>query len=123
VSRDDEHAHQVALFAWAESVRRQYPDLRWMHSVPNGGVRSPRTAGRMKAEGVRRGVVDVFLDVPKGGYHGLRIELKRPKGGSLTTEQREWIDGYRERGYRAEVCRGWDAARELIVEYLTEPHA
>lgn len=114
----DEHAHQVALFAWADAVRRQHPELRWLHSVPNGGARSARTAGRLKAEGVRRGVPDVLLDVPRGGFHGLRIELKKPGRYSVTPEQREWIAGYIERGYRAEVCVGWIAARDLIVEYL-----
>lgn len=122
MSRDLEHKHQVALFTWAENVRQQYPDLRWLFAVPNGGLRTERTAGRLKAEGVRKGVPDIFLDVARGGYHGLRIELKAP-GGRVQPSQREWLDGYVERGYMAAVCVGWLAARELIVEYLTEPHA
>ena len=117
-ARDDEHAHQVALFQWADAVRPMYPDLRWMFAVPNGGARSPRTAGRLKAEGVRRGVPDVLLDVPRGQWHGLRIELKRPGKHSTSAVQREWIEAYRERGYVAEVCVGWIAARDLIVRYL-----
>ena len=117
---DDEHAHQVALFQWADNVRRQFPELRWLFAVPNGGQRSARTAARLKAEGVRRGVPDVLLDVPRAGYHGLRIELKKPGRHSVSSEQREWIAGYQERGYRAEVCIGWIAARALIVEYLTQ---
>jgi hypothetical protein len=118
MTQGDEHAHQVALFQWADNVRRQHPELRWLHAVPNGGKRSPKTAARLKAEGVRRGVPDVLLDVPRAGYHGLRIELKRPGRYSVTPEQREWLAGYVERGYRAEVCVGWIAARDLIVEYL-----
>jgi hypothetical protein len=120
VTGGDEHAHQVALFQWADNVRRQFPELRWLFAVPNGGQRSARTAARLKAEGVRRGVPDVLLDVPRAGYHGLRIELKKPGRHSVSLEQREWIAGYQERGYRAEVCVGWIAARDLIVEYLTQ---
>lgn len=120
MSRDLEHRHQVALMTWAENVRRQYPELAWLHAVPNGGHRSKAAAGRLKAEGVRAGVPDLFLDVARGDWHGLRIELKA-EGGRVTREQRVWIDAYRERGYRAEVCVGWLAARDLIVEYLGGP--
>ena len=115
----DEHAHQVALFAWADNVRRQYPELALLFAVPNGGQRSPRTAARLKAEGVRAGVPDVCLPVPRGGMHGLFIELKRPGLHSVSPVQREWIETLSAYGYRAEVAVGWDAARELIVEYLS----
>lgn len=115
----DEHAHQVALFAWRDRVLRQYPELAAMFAVPNGGMRSARTAARLKAEGVRAGVPDILVDVARGGYHGLRIELKRPGRHKVRPAQREWIELLREHGYRAEVVVGWDAARELIVEYLS----
>lgn len=117
--RDDEHAHQVALFAWAKRAMRQYPQLRWLAAIPNGGARAARTAGRLAAEGVRRGVPDMVLAWPAGGYHGLWIELKRPGRHSVSAEQREWIEHLASVGYRAEIVAGWDAARELIVDYLT----
>jgi len=117
--RDLEHEHQVALFAWAKRAQRTMPELRWLHSTLNGmPARSARSANRQAAAGNRKGVPDVFLDVARGGYHGLRIELKRPGPHSTSREQREWIAGYNARGYKAAVCVGWDAARELIVEYL-----
>lgn len=119
MAADTERAHQVALFQWANTVRRQHPELKWLHGTMNGmAARSAVTAALAVAQGNRRGVPDVFLDVPRGGFHGLRIELKKPGRHSVTPEQREWIAGYVERGYRAEVCVGWIAARDLIVEYL-----
>lgn len=118
VTGGDEHAHQVALFAWRDRVLRQYPELAMLYAIPNGGHRSPRTAARLKSEGVRAGVPDVALDVPRGNWHGLRIELKRPGLHSVSPAQRKWIAALRQYGYRAEVCVGWDAARELIVTYL-----
>ena len=117
---DDEHAHQVALFSWADNMRRKYPELAYMFAIPNGGVRAARTAARLKAEGVRRGVPDVHLPVPRGGHHGLWIELKRPGRHAVTKEQKAWIAGLAAMGHRAEICVGWDAARELIVEYLEQ---
>jgi hypothetical protein len=39
-------------------------------------------------------------------------------GGYPSREQREWIAALRAQGYRAEVCRGWAAAWDVIREYL-----
>lgn len=116
--RDDEHAHQVALFAWRDRVLRQYPELALLFAIPNGGARSPRTAARLKAEGTRAGVPDICLPVPRGDWHGLWIELKRPGRHAVSPVQREWLAALGAYGYRAEVAVGWDAARDVIVDYL-----
>lgn len=82
------------------------------------------------AEGLRSGVPDIFLDVARGGYHGLRIELKVPeirnaKGtidkrkGVVAPEQQRWIDHYASAGYLARVAYGWLEAKEIIEEYLS----
>ena len=68
--------------------------------------------------GVRAGVPDVCLPVPRGKYHGLYIEMKRADGGRLRPDQEGWLEALREQGYRAEVCHGFDAARLVITEYL-----
>ena len=118
--QDSEHQHQVALFAWADlpSIRALYPDLDLLFAVPNGGYRRKATGGRLKAEGVRRGVADIFLDVARCGHHGLRIELKA-KGGSTSQEQRAWIARWTMHGYQAVVSFGWEDARREIIEYIT----
>jgi len=38
--------------------------------------------------------------------------------GSIRKEQREWIAYLTEVGYRAVVCRGWEQARDEIINYL-----
>lgn len=115
-----EDEEQMALFTWANhmAVTGKYPELIWLYHVPNGGSRGPGEAGRFKAMGVKPGVPDVALDEPRGGFHGLRIEMKRRQGGRVSPAQREWIDHYNQIGYRAVVCYGWDEAREAIEEYL-----
>ncbi len=116
--RSPEHLEQVALMQWAKLSEGRYPELRLLHAVPNGGHRHLAVAAAMKAEGVKAGVPDLDLPVARGPWHGLRIELKA-RGGTLTAAQREWIDALRAEGYRAEVCVGWEAAKNLIVDYLT----
>jgi hypothetical protein len=117
VVRTSEHVEQVTLMRWAALHERRWPALRLLHAVPNGGHRFKAVAVAMKAEGVKRGVPDLDLPVARGPWHGLRIELKA-KGGRLTREQATWIKLFRAAGYRAEVCTGWEAARDLILEYL-----
>ena len=38
----------------------------------------------------------------------------------MSREQEEMIKALRAQGYRAEVCRGWDEARETIQRYLED---
>ncbi len=116
-----EHAEQVALFCWAAtpSVRELYPELRWMFAIPNGGLRDKVTAGKMKAEGVRSGVSDIFLPMPKQLLCGLFIEMKVAPN-KPTKEQIEFMDAMRERGYMCSVCYSWQEARDVLVSYLTD---
>ena len=124
-----ESGHQKAIFIWAAWHQAKYPDLRWLHSTQGGAKMTPATAGKMKAEGMKPGVPDIFLDVPRGGYHGLRIELKAPemrneKGtivkrkGVTMVEQTEWLAHYTKSGYMAVLCYGWADAVQVIEEYL-----
>jgi hypothetical protein len=114
-----EHAHQVALFMWASQNREKYPELEWMFAIPNGGLRDKIVAARMKAEGVRAGVSDIFLPAARGRYHGLFIEMKAP--GKLSGEsdkQKQFGAHVSEQGYYYRCLDNWDDARELICWYL-----
>lgn len=113
-----EESEQTALFSWAAYEAGRWPELRLMLHIPNGGYRSKAEAGRFRAAGVKGGVPDILLPVARGGFHGLWIELKRKEGGRVSAGQRGWICELRAQGYRAEVCCGWDAARQVILEYL-----
>lgn len=113
-----EHVEQVALVGWFDM---QYPALRGrLAAVPNGGARHKAVAGKLKAEGVRKGYPDLQLLMPRGGYHGLIIELKRAKGGRVEPEQADWLEWLAGQGYMAVVCKGADQARETIKRYLGE---
>jgi len=72
----------------------------------------------MLAEGLKKGVPDLCLPVARGKHHGLYIELKKPKGSRLSTDQEMWISALQKQGYRAQVCYGWREARDTILSYL-----
>ena len=114
-----EAIEQEALFRWAAWMEPKLPELRLLFHVPNGGSRDKREAARLKAQGVKPGVPDLFLPVARNGYHGLWIELKAGRG-KPSANQCQWIGDLNEQGYRAVVCWGWEAASEVIENYLKE---
>ncbi|UJX41715.1 VRR-NUC domain-containing protein [Desulfovibrio sp. JY] len=116
-AKRSEHEEQALVIARAEALAPSVPALRMLFAIPNGGKRARKTAGELKAEGVKAGVSDLFLSVACGGYHGLYVEMKA-QGGRASDAQKEWIEAARGHGYRAEVCVGADAAWDIICEYL-----
>ena len=107
-----EAQEQAVVVEWAKMRR-----LPLFH-IPNGGSRDVREARNLKLQGVRAGVPDLFLPMASQGYHGLFIEMKRERGGTVTQAQREWLDLLERNGYRAAVCRGAQAAISEIRGYL-----
>lgn len=113
-----EEQEQAAIFEWVQLMTPQYPELDLLFHVPNGGLRSKPEAVRMKKTGVKPGVPDLCLPVPRGESHGLFIELKRKHGGKVSPDQKAWIEALTDQGYYAEVCRGAEEACDLITAYL-----
>lgn len=115
--KHSEHDEQVALFKWAAHMSALHPELGLLFAIPNGGKRDKLIALQMQREGVKPGVPDVCLPVPRKGWHGLFIELKF--GANRPTEyQLEWLERLAEQGYLAVVCYGWAEATEVIQDYL-----
>jgi hypothetical protein len=80
----------------------------------NGGKRDLMTAMKLKRMGVSAGFPDIFIPVPKGGYHGLFIELKRIEGGVVSSNQLLWINRLRSYGYYVKVCEGAEIAKKYV---------
>ena len=117
---NQEHYIQSACVRWANSHTHVYPVLQWLHAIPNGGQRHIAVAMKLKAEGVKKGVFDLFLPYPVGRYHGLYIEVKSEKG-TLTDEQKEFklfAEGW---GYAVAVIRSPQEFVDVMVKYLGQP--
>jgi len=108
-----EHAQQAALFCWAAA----YPELKWMFAIPNGGTRDRITAGKLKAEGVKAGVADIFLPVGKENSNGLWIEMKNAIG-KPSDKQVEFQKDMVRAGYAHVICHSWEEGRDAIVTYM-----
>lgn len=114
---EPEHREAVALMEWCRLHEARYPELRLIYAIPNGGIRQRGMAGKMKAEGVKRGVPDYHLPVARGPFHSLYIELKA-RGGRLTPEQKEWAQALADQGNKWVCAAGWTSAVYFIEEYL-----
>lgn len=112
-----EEREQAALFQWAKMAEGQYPELRWLFHVPNGGHRHKAVAVKLQALGVKPGVSDVLLLVPRGGFHGLAIELKAGKN-KTTDNQDEFLDFCARQGYCIGTFWDWEKAKDFILTYL-----
>jgi len=115
-----EHDEQVALFTWAGLVSKKYPELKMLFAIPNGSLRHIAVARKLKSEGVKSGIPDIFFAVARGEFHGMFIEMKYGKN-KTTTQQNEWIETLTEQGYLCIVCYSWTDAQWAIEQYLAIP--
>lgn len=117
-----EGEEQQKLFRWASIASNllHYEGLELLFHVPNEGKRTPSYGGKLKAEGLKRGVADVCLPVPRGDYHGLFFEMKYDKN-KLTEEQERFLKGVKAQGYATWVCYSANEAIELIQKYYKLP--
>lgn len=113
-----EDTEQMAVIQWATLRQQAYPELKWLHHCPNGGSRNKLEAIKFKQLGVKAGVADLHLPVPKGGYHGLYIEMKYGKN-KLQKSQVEFLRDMAAAGHYVATCYSAEDAIEVLQEYLT----
>lgn len=114
MSESDE---QIKAIQWAKRQRKDHPEIRWLHHIPNGGKRGIRTAMKLKLEGVEAGVHDLFLPVARWKKHGLYIEVKYGKG-KLTDLQKEFKAFLIEQGYATATCYTGEEIIKVLKKYL-----
>ncbi|MFJ1470205.1 hypothetical protein [Massilia orientalis] len=111
---------QISCFEWIELMRPAHPILEWVIHVPNGGKRPRGAAGKLKAMGVKPGVLDVLLPLPYNGWSGLAIEMK--VGKNTTTEQQDdWLQVMGASGYYTAVCYNLEEFMAHVNRFLVAP--
>ena len=116
-----EEVEQVTLAQFLDLMFRD----QWFH-VPNGGMRPSSFDGdgkrfsveakKMKDQGVKKGVPDVFILRPVKGVPGVVVELKRRKGGVVSDDQKKWIKTLSEFGWITFIAHGSDSAIQFVRE-------
>ena len=98
----------------------QYPvfaEEGMLFHIPNEGIRLGRMGARMKREGIVRGVADLCLCIPRGKFHALYIEMKKP-GNYQTPDQKTWQKNAEKYGNCYVVCKSLDEFRDAVKNYL-----
>ena len=112
-----EQAEHINIVNW---FNYEFPELSEdLHHFANERKCSIQQGRTLKRMGVKKGVADFFLAFPIGDYSGLWIELKVGKG-KLSIEQSKFLFRKNERGYLSIAVWGFEAAKEVILNYLKE---
>ena len=107
-----EREEQIRFVTWVKKLGYR------VSASANGGSRYLLEAMNFKRMGVSKGFPDIEIPLPKGGFHGFYLEMKRLKGGKLSDEQIEWINYLNEQGYYAVIANGCEEAQKMFLTYL-----
>lgn len=122
MNRHIEHDEQAAFVQWCLLNAHRVPELALIFSIPNGAMLGGGRIGAiranyLKAEGLKSGVCDLFLPYPRGGFHGMFIEMKASKG-KLSPAQKQFIKDVEKLEYFTTVCYSADEAIEQTEYYI-----
>ena len=96
---------------------RLHPLLkRLVLHFPNEGHRTVRFGKLLKDMGMRAGVSDLFIAMPRHEFNGAWIELKS-SNGILSAAQKEFLKDMSQQNYFTAVCRSIDEAIRIIDWY------
>lgn len=130
--RNNRHEEDDIQAEFFRLVPLFFPDLpdKLLFAVPNGGKREQKTvqtksgsktfspeAVRLKRQGVKRGVADVMLQIPKNGYGSLCMEFKTDSGDQ-SPEQKVFQKQAESVGNKYVIVRSAMQAIEELKEYL-----
>lgn len=152
-----EHKHQVQFIRWCKMQRVDLPASLYycsssqrgetledyIFAIPNGGKREQKTkviggkkvnyspeGARLKAEGCKAGVHDLFLPMPryfKGEENpfvfGLFIEVKKPvskdyENPQVSKEQKQFGERMLRMGYKVAYCWGFNEIVDAVEAYF-----
>lgn len=71
---------------------------------------------KAKKAGKKKGIPDLCL-LFEGG-ETVFIEMKRKSGGTVSKDQKQWLERLRVLGFNAYVCKGAKEAIEAVQKYL-----
>lgn len=99
-------------------VREHYPAYAnlMLHPVNEGEI-PPQYRIDLYKQGQLPGASDIIILQP-GAWPYACIEIKRVKGGSLSPDQRSFLQSTHEAGGYAAIARGAEAFKEALREFI-----
>lgn len=116
-ARNNEEADiQSEFFNQAKIFFPNIPE-KLLFAVPNGGSRNKLEAINLKRQGIKSGVADVLLLIPRGGFASLCLEFKT-KTGKQSPEQKEFQKQAENCGSKYVIVRSVKEAIDEMKIYL-----
>ncbi len=106
-----------SLIDWAYTNESIWP---YIMKLEKSGTRAAFGSYNQRHPGVKAGMADVIFSFPSKGFNGLFIKVKRI-GKHYEKPRRDelrWMEMMRKIGYKAEVTKGHEEAKNVILEYL-----
>ena len=111
-----EQACQVSAIAWLRHYNKE-AELSTYHFA-NERKCTIQQGRLLKRMGVKPGVSDLFISIPKHNKHGLWIEIKIDNNYP-SKEQKDFLEREFKNGAACAVCWGLDAIKSIIIKYLS----
>ncbi len=108
---------QTEFFKTFHTIFPKVPD-KLIFAVPNGGSRNKIEAANLMRQGVKSGVADVILLIPRKGFASLCMEFKTSKG-KQSDEQTIFQKQAEKCGSKYVIVRSVANAIEIVKDYLT----
>lgn len=111
-----EYEEQCLLVEYLEIKRLKFSKIAQETFTKSWGVKM-----KNKLSGLRRGVPDMIIIIPKKDSLNtlLFLEMKRTKGGVISPEQKSWIEELDQiPGVVARVANGYEEAKKIIDNLL-----
>lgn len=118
-NNEESRMQQAVIKWWALKCREFGVPECLLFAIPNGARRDKVVGAILKKEGVRAGVPDLFLAVPRGPRCGLFIEIKT-ENGIVSDAQFDFIQTLRDQRYAAVVCHSFGSVVVAIESHLAE---
>ncbi len=110
----DEHRLQVQICKWLEFTQNFY----WF-SIPNGGARHKAVAIKLKMEGLKAGVADMFWMLPNKHWNGIFVEVKI-KGNYQQPNQKQFEKIALAHKYYYAIVRSIEECDILLKKYKSD---
>jgi hypothetical protein len=107
----EEHKLQVAICRYLD-LAEKFP----FFAIPNGSLRNKLVAVKLKMEGVKSGVSDLFLMISNENWNGIFMEVKTAKGVQ-SPNQKAFQKQAIENGYYYAVVKSVDDCIELLNKF------
>jgi hypothetical protein len=114
-----EYAECLLFVDYLDVLKRTGRIKEYTHIANETYTPSWAAKNRNKAQGVKPGFPDYLILIGTGKM--LFVEMKRERGGVVSSEQKYWISLLQSCGFETAVCKGYKEAEDFVNKHIERP--